>query len=278
MKLLIVGATSMLGRAVVDILGPEVDVVTAGRRDADLHFDLLHPIVAEPKGLRVDTTLILAADFGGTSIEDGIRAFQANVIGASNACVLSARAEARHVILVSSASAVYQPNDYHYGPYSVSKKHGEEAASLVCASTDQKLTILRPTAIYDQNGLARRHQRLFYSIVDAAKEGREFVISGRNDVWRNFLFVKDMARVISAAIVREPGGTHLCRHPTSSTIIQMIETAASVFRSRARYSFAPELPNIPSLPEFTSNNIFDELGIAEPIDMRAGFELIRDAN
>uniref|UniRef100_UPI00289B6FBC NAD-dependent epimerase/dehydratase family protein n=1 Tax=Pseudomonas sp. TaxID=306 RepID=UPI00289B6FBC len=131
MNSLVIGSTSTLGKAIAQALSRHGPVKMAGRRQADVAFDLIHGAPADISDT-FDVVVHAAADFGGNAPEDLIRAEQANSVGTLAACPLADRCAARQVILLSSRSTGYPPADRYFGIYALSKRHAEEVASLYC--------------------------------------------------------------------------------------------------------------------------------------------------
>ncbi len=194
MKSLVIGSTSVIGRAVARELSRLGQVKLAGRRDADVTFDLSSQ---EPCDCdeRFDLVVLAAADFGGGQPDDLVRAELVNSVGALAACRLAEQCGARHFILLSSHSACYQPTDPYFGIYSLSKRHAEEVASLYCQARGMALTVLRISQVYDSEGLCQPHQPLLYAIADKAREGQTVELYGSNDARRNYLHLNDLAEI-----------------------------------------------------------------------------------
>ena len=274
---LVIGSSAMLGAATVDACAELGPVITAGRSGTDISFDLLGPAVSESARFAADAAIVVAADFGGPSDDDMLRATRANVVGVLRACRLAADAGANHIVLISTASATYSPGDAYYGIYALSKRQGEEMAELFCADRKMRLTVLRPTGIYDSHGRSRRHQGLLYAIVDAAQNGIDFTISGTNDPMRNFIHVDDVAVATRSVIETGLTGTHVCGLPTSSPVSEVASVAYEVFGNGGMVHFDADKPDVPDLPLLPDTSVFDHLPIDGPIDLHTGLRYIRDA-
>jgi len=178
---LIIGSTSVIGSAIQLELQTIVRVKTAGRRNADYFFDLAEPRAQLSTNEQFDTAILVAADFGGPTEADLIRATQTNVVGSLTACQFAANAGAEHVILISSVFASYEIGDAYFNAYSLTKRLSEDVTKFYCQQKGIALTIVRPTQIYDSDERCRTKQRLLYTIVDCARDGRDFTISGTAD-------------------------------------------------------------------------------------------------
>jgi len=148
-RILIIGSTSVIGKALAVRLAHLGEVRLAGRREADILFDLAEWRELPESGELFDVVMHVAADFGGSTDDDYIRAELVNAVGTLSACKLAHRTRAKHFIFLSSISATYQASDPHYGIYALTKRHAEEVAQFFCSERNVALTILRPTQVYD---------------------------------------------------------------------------------------------------------------------------------
>ncbi|MEG1625778.1 NAD-dependent epimerase/dehydratase family protein [Pseudomonas sp.] len=275
MKSLVVGSTSVIGKAVVQALSRHGPVRSAGRRGADIPFDLSQPITPICNE-RFDVVVLAAADFGGTQPEDLVRAELVNAVGALSACRLAEQCGARHFILLSSRSASYQPTDPYFGIYSLSKRHAEEVVSLYCQARGMALSVLRISQVFDSQGQCRPHQPLLYAIADAAQAGRPVNLYGSNDARRNYLHLDDLAEICARVAEQGISGLHNCCHPETPRLSEIAQAAFEAFGTPADIRFVPEKSDIPDLPSFAcANELFSRIGFIPQIDIRRGFEMMR---
>ena len=266
MNSLVIGSTSVIGQALIAALSRLGPVKSAGRRDADLFFDLGQPDSAPVTTDRFDVVVLAAADFGGNHADDLVRAEQVNAVGALAACRLALHCKARHLILLSSVSATYTPHDHYYSIYSLSKRHAEEVASLFCQQHGLALTILRPSQVYDAAGACRAHQPLLYAFADSAQAGTAISLYGNNDPQRNYLYLDDLVQICTRVAQATVTGLFTCVHPDSPTLSQIAQAALAAFgagwvvRPRASsriISWARAISTIPSAwlirPDITSS-------------------------
>jgi nucleoside-diphosphate-sugar epimerase len=275
MKSLVIGSTSVIGRAVAVALSRLGEVKLAGRRDADIAFDLSshEPCACEE---RFDTVVLAAADFGGRQPDDLVRAEQVNSVGALAACRLAEQCGARHFILLSSRSACDQPTDPYFGIYSLSKRHAEEVASLYCQERGMALTVLRISQVYDSGEQCRSHQPLLYAIADKAQAGQTVELYGSNDARRNYLHLSDLAEVCARLAEKRVTGLYNCGHPESPRLSEIAQAAFEAFGKRSDIRFLPEKNDIPDLPPFDCGpDLYEQIGFTPRIDIRRGFGLMR---
>lgn len=251
MESLVVGSTSVIGRAIVADLNSIGSVSTAGRRDADVHLDLS---VTDPLPVIdqcFDAVVLVAADFGGPRDEDLVRATQVNVLGSITAARIAAHVGAEHVVLISSISASYRPGDSYYNAYALTKAQSEAAVSFYCSERGIELSIVRPSGVFDSHGRCRPHQRLLYGIVDSARAGADFTIAGSADPLRNYVHVSDVAALVRSLVSRTEAGTFVCAQRESLSISAIANHAFAVFGNGGRVRFDPLQPDIVELPPIT---------------------------
>ena len=190
-------------------------------------------------------------------------------------CRLAKRAGARQVVYVSTIFAHYERGQPLHGIYGLSKRHGEELAHLYCDGEGLGLTILRPAQLYDSEGGCRRHQGLFYRIVDCASKGADVDLWGSNDALRNYLHVDDLADAIRAVIDRGVTGDFNCVHPQAARLTEVAQAAFDAFQRGGRVRFVPDKPDIPDLPVGPWPGVHAALGLAPAISLAEGMRRIR---
>ncbi|MGJ3441047.1 NAD(P)-dependent oxidoreductase [Pseudomonas sp. Je.1.5.c] len=275
MNSLVIGSTSTLGKAIAQALSRHGPVKMAGRRQADVAFDLIHGAPADISDT-FDVVVHAAADFGGNAPEDLIRAEQANSVGTLAACQLAERCGARQVILLSSRSAGYQPGDRYFGIYALSKRHAEEVASLYCTTRGMTLCILRLSQVYDSQALCRAHQPLLYAIADNAAAGNTVNLHGGNDARRSYLHLDDLAEICARVASGGIGGLYNCAHPQDPRLSEIALAAIAAFGQPGDVRFLADKDDIPDLPPFVcSQDLFEQIGYVPQIDIQRGFELMR---
>ena len=275
MRILIIGSTSVVGRAVgAHFYRQGAYIAYAGRRDGEINFDLTQPVMPQVTQL-FDVVIHAAADFGGATDADWIRAEQVNGAGTLTACALAQRVHAKHFILLSSVFAAYQPGDPYFGIYSLSKRHGEEAAQFFCAQRSLPLTVLRPSQIYDDAGLCRPHQGFFYLLADQAQAGKDINLYGTYDATRNYLHINDVKEIIFRIVEKRPLGVFHAGYPTQVRISEMAHSAQAAFDSDGEVRFLAEKPNLSDLAEIPDDGLYDLLGYWPSIDIAEGYRRVR---
>jgi len=276
MNVLIVGATSMIGQALSERLAATgATVKSAGRRDADIFFDLtLWHDLPEVRGT-FDVVVHAAADFGGPNDQDTVRAEVVNGAGTLAMCMLARKVQARHVVLFSSLSATYQVGDAYFGIYALSKRHGEELARWFCQSHELGLSILRPSQVYDDQGRGRQHQNLFYAIADRAEADDEVLLNGVRDARRNYIHLHDLVEVVLRVINQRILGDFVCAHPRSVYLSELAKAAYSAYGRDREALFLPDKVALADLPEIQDFRIYELIGYSPRIDVNEGYMRIR---
>ncbi|MGW7773356.1 NAD-dependent epimerase/dehydratase family protein [Pseudomonas machongensis] len=275
MKSLVIGSTSVIGKSIGAALSRLGEVRTAGRRDADFHLDLSQAEAALPQIGQVDALVMVAAAFGGPSIQALINTEQVNAIGTLRACQLAEQSSVRHMILISSISASYQPQDPHYGIYALSKRHAEELATLFCKAHGITLTILRPSQVYDAAGACRKHQALLYTIAANARDGQPVQLYGSNDARRNYLYLDDLAEIVTRVAQRTVGGQFDCVHPDSPRLSEIAHAAFAAYDRKSDVRFLVDKPDIADLPAMQCDErLHEAIDYWPATDIAAGMKLI----
>ncbi|MBX2847253.1 MAG: NAD(P)-dependent oxidoreductase [Acidiferrobacterales bacterium] len=276
-SVLIIGSTSTVGLALGQFLSSSCEVFYAGRRDADYFLDLENPGSDFGARRKFDVVVNAAAHFGGISVPEQIEAEKVNALGAINVCEIARQVQAKRLIMISSMSANYSSADAYFGTYSLSKRHGDELAQLYCDQKELPLTILRPSQLYDADSLCRKHQSLFYSIVDNAEKGEDIRFYGTNDASRNLLYLDDFCDIVAGVIKHDVGGVFSCAFPESVTLSEIADIAYQVFSQGGKVIFDADKPDIADLPDFPQGNLYHLIGYTPKTDLKFGIEMIKKA-
>lgn len=229
-RIVVTGGTSALAQYLVPRLSEEYSVLSIGRKNCDLCFDLLENLDSFeiPKG--TDVVVHTAASFGGSTDEEIIETEAVNALGTLKLCIAAHKAKVKHLVVVSSICATFNKDSAYYNIYSISKKHSEELAAYFCNDKKLPLTILRPSQIYDANGSFRKHQPLLYMMVDNAEAGKDISIFGTNDAMRNYIHVEDVCEIIYRVIKKHCLGIYPCLNPENIKLSDMARAAFSAFQ------------------------------------------------
>ena len=275
-RALIIGSTSAVGRAIGRRLSDEFEVFFAGRKNADIFLDLESEDDIDVLGMEFDLVLHVAANFGGNSSNGLWKAEKINALGTIRVGQLATKVNAKHFVLISTMSVLYQPGDAYYGDYSLSKKHAEELAELYCLKNNLKLTILRPSQLYDKESQCRKHQGLFYSIVDTVESGDDVCLYGTNDALRNLMYLDDFSEIVYLVIQKAIYGVFNCPFPKYVRLTEIVNTAFRVFGTKGSAEFDRNRPDIADLPLCTDHALYEELNYYPKYDLLKGIEMIKN--
>jgi len=275
MKCLIVGSTSAIARKIGQRLSSVCEVSYAGRQDANYRLDLGQCNVWPRIDAPFDVVVHAAADFGGPSSADYVRAELVNAVGTLSVCCLAEKCSARHLVLVSSASAKYVPGDSYYGAYSLSKRHSEEVAQLFCAERSIALSVVRPTQVFDDEGRCRRHQELFYMMADRAEAGEDICLYGSNDVLRNYIHLDDVAEICARIVERRMLGTFDCAFPKSERLSRLASAAFAAFGKGGEVKFLTDKPDIPEISLSLDLSFCRDIDFVPHVSVEEGYRRIR---
>ena len=276
-RILIIGGGSMVGQRLCSRLEKAYSVATTGRDNAaNISFDLERD--SEPtNGQQFDVVVHCAASFRGNDAKGMVENELINSVGALRVGNFASRAGCKHLIYLSSISIYDHPDNGYFGSYGLSKRHGQENLALVCSQVGMRFTSLLLSQLYDERGAARKHQPLFYRIVDCARSGANVTLYGKSDALRNFLFVDDLAAIVERVIAGEVSGVFPCIHPESHKLSDIARIAFDVFGKGGKVVFQAEKPDIPGvyIPEL--GELYVLLNYLPETSLRAGIEKIHAA-
>jgi len=275
-KILIVGSTSVVGLSAGKLLARQNHIYYAGRCHADYPLELNSLELDFPEDLQFDVVIHAAADFG-ENINEWRKTETVNAIGTLNVCRLAKKVQAMHVIVISSYSAAYAPNDPYYGIYSLSKRHADELAQLYCQQVNLPLTILRPTQIYDAQSKCKSHQKLFYSIIEKAQNGEDIVFYGNNDAFRNYIFLDDFSEIIAKTIGSKITGTFDCPGSESFRLSEVAQTALQIFGRGGSVHFQKDKPDLFDVTGIPSDALYRQLNYVPGTSLLEGIKKIKQA-
>lgn len=273
MKILIIGGKSSLGVELKKKLISNHEVITAGRGECDLFLDLSLPLDSN-FNIKCDVVVLTAAKFGGddlNSFEDNVNI---NVLGTVRAIKIAKFINAKHFILISSMSAIQDPNSPYYGIYALSKRQSEEIAEFVCNSIKMPLTILRPSQLYSENETFEKHQPLIYNIINSVINNKKIILYGKNNALRNYLHVDDFNEIISRVINLREEGKFDCVNTQNTTLIEVAEAAIIAFKSKSYYKFDNSKNDIIDNIFEADNLFYKKIKFSPRISIEIGMKMI----
>lgn len=265
-KVLVVGANSSLAQEAIKRLRTENTVITAGRKGCDLTLDLAEDVTI-PDGL--DVVINFAAAFSDEGDSEVMSMVQTNVVGALRLAIAAKHAGARHLIQISSMSAVHSPKSPYYSMYAITKRQADEALDWYCNKQILPLTILRPSQLYGVNRGLAKHQPFFYRIVDAAIHGEDVTIYGKHDALRNYIDVRDFSEILARTVTQPVVGVYPCLYPQNVAYSEIAETAQKVFAQGGRIVFLEDKPDTPDNIFPIDTSLYEQLDYWPQITLEA---------
>lgn len=274
-RVLLVGSQSTLGRILLCRLATEktVSVITSSRTQGDVPIELEGSITLESQ-LKVlgtcETVIMTAADFGGPSLDDFVRAHRVNSLSVARLLLAASEGALRHLILISTVTAAYSPTSPLYSVYGLSKRRGEDLADVLCSSLNLKLSILRVSQIYDSVGNCEKHQAAIYRILRDVQSGRGLTIFGSRDPVRNYIHIDDVVDLIVRILTEETAGKWECANPKSTSLVQIANCASKHLGIELPIEFDHSRPDLADVEVGAWPNAFECLGFAPPRDICVG--------
>lgn len=269
-RILVFGGSSVLAARFMDNFAETNYIKTFGRKDCDYVLDLLDPSFEDFPKEGFDVAILFGADFGGSSTEDLIRAEMVNAIGSLKVANFLIGSSVSHIIYISSVSAGLIKSDDYFSVYGLSKRHAEDLLGMACLLNGVALTVLRPSAIYDFEGICQKHQPLLYGIIGKAVNGERLVVSGDQDPLRNYIYIDDVVEVIARSIERVPEGVFMCASPKNISLLEIAEYASCTVGKKLEYSFNTSLPNVKSLNLNVNMDLYEILDFYPKVSIEDG--------
>lgn len=274
-NVLVIGASSILGRSLVEKFKKN-QVYTAGRRPGnDVYVDFENGKFSVPKDLRCDYIAHCASSFGGDDPFGGRLNAIVNIAGIYTVGAISQAVEAKKIVYASSISAYRHPENQYFGSYGISKLHAEEHLALICTWLEISFAAIRYSQFYDDNGLTRKHQPLFFHILNMAKLGRKIVIYGKHDPLRNFLHISDAAAIMERTILSDFIGVAPAIHPRSITLSQFAHLAFKIFGNKPDVEFDASQANLKSIYIPSDLSLYDQIQREPQIQLQEGLRKLK---
>ncbi|ACS81652.1 NAD-dependent epimerase/dehydratase family protein [Maridesulfovibrio salexigens] len=244
-----------------------------GRSACDVRCDLLGDVqISLPKN--VDCVVNLAALSKVETDQDFLNVAHVNALGALKVCAASRKAEAKHVIHVSTQYVFLDHNSPYYGAYSISKRYAEELIRCYCANYSVPLTIIRFPQIYDSQGIFSVHQPLVYMMAKNAELGKSIEIYGNNDALRNYMHVYDVVKIICKVFEKKILGVYDASFPENCRLSDVAKAAQRAFGHSENVFFLSDKAEIPDTIFNTSTELYDLINYFPRINMEQGMKLL----
>lgn len=270
MRVLLIGGTSSVAKALKPRLAMFNEVITAGRKNCDITLDLADPVEKMVFPDQIDVAIHTAAYFGGKTTREIFDAENINVLGTLKMCQLANQSGAKHFVYISSIFSSALRGTPNYNAYALSKKHGEEIAELYCHSCKLPLTVLRPSQLYGNEKSFEQHQPFFYNMVDKAQKGQDIHLYGSNDPIRNYIHIEDLVSVIERIIQASITGNYSCAYPNDTTYCKIARAAYAAFNAGGKVMFLKEKPDIPDSIYDKSDQLYKKISFYPQISINEG--------
>ncbi len=271
-KVLIIGANSALAKDVKEQLEKDsFEIITASRHDSDLNIDVDKPFHIPEY---IDVAINFAALFASKSDNDYRKIIDTNIKGVINTCI--ACKHVKHLIQISSLSALLKTNNPYFSDYAITKKCADELAKYYCKLNNINLTILKPSQIYGNRPEFKKNQPLFYTILEKLNNGKDVDIYGTNNAKRNYINSLDLAEIIKRVIKQSVYGEFTCSYPENIKILDIAQTAKNVFNKGGSINFVKEKPDITDNIFDYDDSLYKIINYVPQIDLKKGIEMWKE--
>jgi len=273
----VIAPHSILATALIARLGARFELSTFGRRGASVSFDLASFESGISPSVPMDVIVNCGASFGGKEFISWREGIATNVIGAVNVLELALNGGARHIVNISSVSAMPENSDRDLSGYGLSKLQAEAWIGLGARKAGLRTTNLRLGPIYTDDESAARHQPFLYAVVRKAAVGSMFLLAGTNDPLRNYLHVEDAAGAIERVINMELEGSFDILARLSYRTTEIIELAYAAFGAKAHIERDSSRPDLPEVYWPDPEPSFKALGWWPSVELSDGLKRVRSS-
>ena len=236
-SILIIGASSFLGKATLnDLEGHkfDLDITTRSKTSSQnsIYLDLEMPdeVFATLNSLkRYDFILLIASKIGWNTTDD---LFTTNVLSTGIICHFAKKWQSK--IIFTSAAIVCgteTENITENSPVKIDNDYAKSkfyAEQIIYASGVENC-ILRIGGIFGLNG--PNHLGINASIT-AALQGKPIINKLKNEVYRNYIYLHDLTKIIIKVINEDITGTHLIASKDVISIKQMLVCITKILSSQ----------------------------------------------
>ena len=236
--LIIIGSSGFVGKYLFSRLSedyPGREIHCFSRQEADLTD--LHSTQQLDSAMSPMSTVIITAGIK-RQVSDSLESFNTNLLMIYNLCTILRRRRVHKVIFFSSAS-VYGENRHDLNIsnctpvspssyYGISKYASERLLSRVAGESGvDTFTVVRPPLIYGCGDTSDAYGPSGF--LDAGIKGDPIVLWGDGSELREFVYVKDVARVISSLVQNDVSGVFNLVSGVSRSYIDVVDYLKSHF-------------------------------------------------
>jgi nucleoside-diphosphate-sugar epimerase len=169
--------------------------------------------------------------------------FRVNVQGTENIAKLTAKINARHLILISTVSVYGETNSqkavtetekcHPKGGYGESKWQAEQKAEAICQENNIKLTVLRLTTVYGAGDVGNTLRLI--TMVDKSK----FVWIGKGLNQKTLINIEDVAAACLLVVKRRHEGIYNLVE-SSYQMREIVQTTCDLLQKNHKFWYIPE--------------------------------------
>ena len=243
LKIVVTGATGLVGRQVAMLLSDHHDVSAITRRAAfegtrikTIVGDLSAPELPAAMPASADVVIHLAQSEHFRAFPGGAPdVFAVNVASTARLLDWGQRANVRHFILASTGAVDHGASPASF--YVASKKSAELLAESY--SSAFAVLVLRFFFVY---GPGQRRLMLVPRLIDSVRAGTAITLAGGHGPLLNPIFVDDAARAVVAAVANQTHGLVNIAGPHPLTVREMADAVAAAVGRQPQFVNDPQLP------------------------------------
>lgn len=159
----------------------------------------------------------------------------------------------KHLLFLSSGGAIYGNVDHDYpipetqplnpiSAYGIGKMAAEKYCQVLAASSDLDLTIIRPSNPYGPGQSAQGALGVVSTFLKHVMEGTPATMFGDGSTVRDFIDVRDLARLLVTALDAPVPGVYNAGSGIGSSIAQVATEVEAVSGRSLKFNRLPERP------------------------------------
>lgn len=274
-RIALVGGSSTLSNYIKNnkFFTSSYEIITIGRNDDHIYCDLSKD---ESFTIPCDIDIVIhtAACFDIETDKNILNTEIVNSLGTLKVCIAARKSRAKQIIIISTISSIIENTSVYYNIYGISKRHAEDLATYYCNKYNINLTILRPSQIYDEKSLFKRHQPLFFNIIEKAYSGENIVLYGSNDAMRNYIHISDIVKIILYVVEKGVVGVYNCTYQTDVRLSYIAKIALEVFGKGGEIYFDDSKDNVFDNIFPIDNDLYNKINYYPVIDIKEGVKMI----